>query len=176
MDETIPFSQNTTFQEVNLRGAFMMQSCDLEMALLHIMLFCIVDVEENTVIKKGFKGMMLGEKIKKTIEVLQTYRSELFKDYESCFDELEGIKTVRNQMAHCKMLWDKNESDNPSFEFLEITKEKNEDEKFDPIKMSVESALIKLSEFRDVIIKITGLAATLKEDFRLKYPGILKPK
>jgi pheromone shutdown protein TraB len=176
MSEIASFSQLTTIQEVNLRGAFMMQSCDLEMALLHIMLFCIVDVEENTVIRKGFKGMMMNEKIKKTIEVLKLYRPNRFIEYESYFDQLNMIKTVRNQMAHCKMLWDKTESDNVAFEFLEISKTANEDEKFDPIKITLNEALEKLSEFRIIILKIADLAAFLKEEFRSKYPGILKPK
>jgi hypothetical protein len=74
------------------------------------------------------------------------------------------------------MNWDKIESENMSFEFLEITKEVNEDEKFNPIKISVRDAYIKLNEFRVIILKIAELAAFLKEEFRSKHPGILKPK
>lgn len=166
---------NTTIQEVKLRGAFIMQSCDLEMTLLHIMLYCIVDVEQQTIIKNGFRKMMLGDKIKKTIEVLKTYRAELYTKYESYFVDLESIKTLRNQMAHCTIKWEKMESENMSFEFLEIIKGEGKDEKFDPIKMSVRDAYIRLVEFRNVCLKMADLASVLIEEFRIKYPGILKP-
>ncbi|HEY1872385.1 MAG TPA: hypothetical protein VGG71_15080 [Chitinophagaceae bacterium] len=169
-------SQKTTILEVNLRGAFMMQSCDLEMALLHIMLYCLVDEEQNTIVKNGFKGMMMNEKIKKTIEVLKTYRPNKYVEYESYFDQLNELKTIRNQMAHCIMNWDKIESENMSFEFLEITKEENEHEKFNPVKLNVRDAYVKLTEFRVIILKIAELASFIQEEFREKYPGILKPK
>jgi hypothetical protein len=174
MPESSPFIPMTTIHEINLRGAFVMQSCDLEIALLHIMLFCIIDIEENTVIKNGFKGMILDEKIKKTIEFLKTYRSDLYMDYKSCFEDLVSIKALRNQMAHCKMMWGKSTSDNMSFEFLEIAKDENEGEKFNPVKMNVEEALIKLNDFRLIILKVVELADILKEDFKIKHPGVLK--
>ena len=153
----------------------MMQSCDLEIALLHIMLFCLVDREENTIVKNGFRKMMLSEKIKKTIEVLKTYRPELYTKHESDFQELDKLKNIRNQMAHCKMKWNKEESENMSFEFLEIIKEEGKDEKFDTIKISVEECYNKFEEFKNVCLKIAGLASEIKEEFRVTHPGVLKP-
>ena len=152
----------------------MMQSCDLEIALLQIMSFCIIDIGENTVIKNGFKEMMLDEKIKKSIDFLKTYRPDLYMTYESCFEDLISMNVLRNQMAHCKMMWGQSTSDNMSFEFLEIAKDENEVEKFDRVKMNVEEALVKLSDFRQIILKLVELANILKEDFKIKHPEVLK--
>jgi hypothetical protein len=168
MCEIKTFTQWCMIQEINLRGGFMMQSCDLEMALLHIMLYCIAGVTEPEVIKRKFKGMMMNDKIKQAIIDLKTHKPNYYTKYEQYFEELAPLKTLRNQMAHCKIFWnDQSDANDTSFEFVEIAKD-NEEEKFELKKINISEAQKKLFDFRGIILKIAELADILQKEYNGK--------
>jgi hypothetical protein len=163
----ISFSQWKMKQEVTLRGMYLMQACDLEVALLHIMLYCIVKVVDPEPISRKFSEMMMSKKINTTIEDLKTYRPDYYTEYQDFFDRLIKFKKIRNQFAHCIMIWDKNHPD--SFEFMEIVVNGKE-EKLVTERVMIEEAKNNLFDFKDIILGIAKLADVLQREFKQKYP------
>lgn len=68
--------------EIDIRGRFMNMACDMEMAMLHIMVYCSPDPYNQ---KRKFYKMFMHEKIQNTIADLKNYKPQLYKKYE---DEL----------------------------------------------------------------------------------------
>jgi hypothetical protein len=72
-------------------------ACDLEWALLHIMVHCAPNPLEQL---RRFKGMMMHEKIQNTICDLKTYKPDLYAEYAEELEKLWEFKILRNDMSH----------------------------------------------------------------------------
>lgn len=91
--------------EIDLRGRFMMMSCDIEWSMLNIMMYSTTDPHNHHRANK-FEGMMMHEKIQNTICDLKKYHPELYSEYITEMGQLMEFKEVRNDMGHYRMDFD----------------------------------------------------------------------
>ena len=154
-----------------MRGIVLTISCDIEMALLYIMLYCIVD--DPLPVIRNFKGMMMGGKIAATKRDLQKYFPEYYTQYESTFNDLSELNEFRAMMAHCKILWDKKDQDPTFFEIVDISKV-NGEERFEAKKITFPEFDDKTNRLRKLVLKLAELANKIRRKFDEKYPSFFK--
>ncbi len=91
--------------EIDIRGRFMMMSCDIEWSMLHIIMFCANDPNNHHRVNQ-FKNMMMNEKIECTICDLKKFKPQYYAEYKEHIDMLLEFKEVRNDMGHYRIEFD----------------------------------------------------------------------
>lgn len=161
------FSLTTTLEEIKLRGHVMMMSADVEFLLLKIIVACLAD--EPHVTARTFKSLPLEQKIAMLRHDLKMYQRTLYDEYNETIKKLEKIKTFRNKFAHCKISWDKKQSD-LSFFYILIISEVKGSEKPQLIKMTYSEFYTKTEQIRQVILTLAELYKKMEDNFLEKYP------
>lgn len=103
----------TDLIEIEIRGKFLMMSCDIEFTLFNIMVYISPDPYEQI---RSFKSMMMADKIQNTIADLKKYRRKYYKEYKKDLGQLDEFRRVRNDMSHNRIDWD--ETDLTKFKVL----------------------------------------------------------
>lgn len=90
-----------TKKEIDIRGRYLLMSCDIEFALFGIIIYCNPDPvnHERT---EQFRKMHMYEKINNAIADLKKYKLPYYQEFKEWFDGLEEFRLVRNDMAHNK--------------------------------------------------------------------------
>lgn len=164
----LTFAQERLLHEIKIRGQVMVMAVDLEMVLLRIFLYCLVQTPDETIYE--FKSMVLEQKIAKAKQLLKETFPEKLEEYKQEFKELKSISLFRNKFAHCFILWDKKKKDISYFNLLIIT-EIEEKERFQLIKMTLIEFVDRIEKMRKVIIKLGILSESIEDEFNYKYPN-----
>lgn len=90
-----------TKKEIEIRGRYLMMSCDIEYCLLNIIMFCNPDPHNHERAGK-FKEMQMGGKINNVICDMKKYKPDYYTEFKAAFDGLEEFRLVRNDIAHNK--------------------------------------------------------------------------
>ena len=105
--------------EIDIRGRFMNMSCDMEMVMLHILVYLSPDPYNQ---KRKFYNMHMHEKIQNTICDLKLYKRSLYEKYENDLLKLWDFKELRNSMAHSAIVWVNTGIPLQSFRIIYVTK------------------------------------------------------
>ncbi len=98
---TQPLNESSsTAAEIDIRGRFLLMSCDMEFTLLNIIAFSAED--PNNQIRK-FKDMKMYDKINNAIADLKNNKPNYYEEYKEQLDQLNEFREIRNDFAHCKM-------------------------------------------------------------------------
>jgi hypothetical protein len=149
------FDDMETLAEIDIRGRFIMMACDLEFTLLHIMMHCAPD-PMNQIRRFNSDEMRMHNKIECTISDLKKYKPHLYEAYKDDLEKLWEFKIVRNDLAHLKLLFDKN-SDFKLFKFLLIQDDENGKERLHYKPYSIEylkECLIKFVDLNMALVKL----------------------
>jgi hypothetical protein len=164
----LTFEQECFLKEVNMRGACMTMSADMEALLLKIILYCIVDDPNATI--RQFEGMMLGAKLQMAKGDLRKYHPKVFTKHSAEFKQMEKFTKLRGKLAHCQIMWDENGKDSSWFYYIDIKKIKGEYRIIRP-KLSVEYVGKKMDAFKKSIFNMAEVAQKMITEFNLKYPN-----
>lgn len=129
-----------TKKEIDIRGRFIMLSCDIEFALFNIMMYCHPDPYNHT--REGtFSKMTMGGKVFNVICDIKKYKPDYYLEFKESFDALEEFTNVRNDMAHCKGIFP-NAPDLSVFRILFMTPQ-------DPTDKTNKKEAIMFREYKD---------------------------
>lgn len=121
----LTFIQEMTLEEIKLRGRVMTVAADLEMLLLRIFLYCLVQTPDEVLYL--FKKMVLETKISKAKKLLKEIHPSKYEEYKDTFKALKAISKFRNKFAHSIIEWDKKEKDKSYFNLLIISEIQKKD-------------------------------------------------
>ena len=166
----LTFAQQRALEEIKIRGRVMVMAVDLEMILLRIILYCLVQRPEEIVLE--YKTMTLETKIMNAKRYLLEIHPNKYAKYQSTLKKLQKICLFRNRFSHCIIEWDKKEKDTSYFNILIIT-EIEEKERFRFIKMTVEDFNKRCEEIRKSLMILADLSLSIEEEFNHRYPSFL---
>lgn len=96
------YEEPDVMAEIDIRGRFMMMSCDIEWSMLNIIIYSTDDPHNHHRVHQ-FKGMMMHEKIQNTICDLKRYHPKYYNEYKEEMGQLMEFKEVRNDMGHYRL-------------------------------------------------------------------------
>jgi hypothetical protein len=134
--------------EIELRGKLLTMSCDIEWAMLNIMIHCADNPYEQV---RRYHKMMMHEKIQNLIADLKRYNKRWYNEYEDTLNELWEFKEIRNDFCHHTIEWDGNSQQ--SFKILFI------DDKESMTKKPYTMAVIRdsMEKFRKLVLEMALL-------------------
>ncbi len=156
------YDNKETLVEIDLRGRFIMMACDIEFTLLYIMMYCAPD-PLNQIRRFNSAEMRMHNKIECTISDLKKYKPHYYEEYKDELEKLWEFKTVRNDMAHLKLLFDK-DSDFKLFKFLLIQNDENGKEKLHYKPYTIEYFKECLEKFADLNMTLIKLMQKLQAE------------
>ena len=163
----LTFIQEMSLEEIKLRGRVMTMATDLEMLLLRIFLYCLIQTPDEVLY--FFKKMVLETKISKAKKFLKEVHPDKYEEYKSTFKDLKAIGKFRNKFAHCTILWDKKGKDKSYFNLV-IIAEIDGKESFRIIKMTFYEFNEKVKKMLSVIMSLANLSKSIEDEFNYKYP------
>ena len=155
------YEEPSVMAEIDIRGRFMMMSCDIEWSMLHIILYSSKDPNNHHRINQ-FKGMMMNEKIECTICDLKKYHPSYYGEYKEYIDVLIEFKEVRNDMGHYRLDFDDNSL--KSFKMPYIGEKDGEVRVLWKL-YTVENMRDIVTRFRKANIKLMELVSKLYNDY-----------
>lgn len=166
---SMPFKKWAIIQELKIRGAWISISADLEFLLSKIIIYC--DSKNPRFIRK-FKKTMLKDKILWAQSELKKHHPTKFYELASCFEKIEELKEIRNQMAHCDISFDPNESNKDRIFIRQFFyDELSQENKLETIEYSLNDLYLEVEKFRNVIKEILNTWIYLVNDFSKGIDG-----
>lgn len=160
------FDDPQTIAEIDIRGRFLMMACDIEFTMLYIMIYCSPD-PLNQVRRFNSDDMTMHNKIECTICDLKKYKPEHYATYKDELEKLWEFKTIRNDLAHLKMFFDK-DSNFKLFKLLKIQDDENGQERLFYKPYTIEYLKESLKKFVDLNMTLFKLV----EKLRVEHPAI----
>ena len=139
-----------------------MMACDIEWTMLHIMMHCAPD-PQNQIRRFNSDEMRMHNKIECTIADLKKYKPVLYDQYKDELEKLWEFKQVRNDLSHHKLLIEDN-TDFKEFMFLFIKDGETGKEKLYYKLYTFEYLQECLTKFAKLEVTLAQLVETLKKD------------
>lgn len=162
----MPYFEKPEFlAEIDLRGRFMMMSCDLEDCLLGIIMFSAID-PNNHHRSKEFKGMMMNAKIEAAICDIKKYHPNYYVEYKDTFDQLMEFKGYRNDMGHYPIRFTDETLKSFTIRYIDNI---NGVDKFTTKTYTVQEIRDVVDRFRKAAVTLSQLVGKLHRDYAQTY-------
>lgn len=154
------FDYTMNKSEYQMRGMYLKLAAEFDFILTEIICLCFI---ENSETRESFKIIMLentlmGKKISIAKKVLNIYNESYYNSCKVAFDNLNKFTTLRNKLAHSRIMYDSNQKDT-SFLLVEyITKGEIVHEKMNilPLMLELQEYYKDLQQLLDVFISLVG--------------------
>jgi hypothetical protein len=164
--EKTPFNTWAHVTEIHLRGDIATMGADLELLILRIILYCIIDTPQT--ITRKYKKMTLGTKVKNMLHDLKKHKPHLSRKYSLTLKKLRNIVTFRNKLIHQRIEWEK---DQKSYFFLIKIADSKGEETASLERMTMQEYKTQMKITRETIMELTELSKEIEKAFHLKFPN-----
>lgn len=158
--------------EIDIRGRFMMMSCDIEWTLLNIMLYSSDDPNNHHRVNK-FEGKNMNEKIQNAVCDLKRYHPSCYEEYKFELGLLMEFKAIRNDLAHYRLIFE--DETLQSFKMQYVGND-GEEERVMYKTYIVSELKSVINQFRNANLKLAELVAKLYNGYKeaIKQAEIFK--